>query len=238
METVILLHGLARTSRSMGTIRKCLEGVDFTVINIGYPWQRMNIEAIAKDYLAPAVKGALSYSQKIHFVTHSMGGIILRHYLEHAAIDKLGRAVMLAPPNGGSELIDILKAREITQNILGPAACQLSTDSTSLVNNLGKTKVPTGVIIGSWSWNPFFSLFIPGLNDGKVSVESSKLPGMQEHLVAATSHSFIMYRRTIHKQVISFLRYGRFIRADVKPWQKTKCIQSIMSLYTSNKNSA
>ncbi len=213
METVILLHGLARTSRSMMSVKRHFEGEGYAVINIDYPSRELTIQEIAERYLKPAVLEAQEDSEKIHFICHSMGAIILRYYLQHTSINKIGRVVMMAPPNGGSELIDILKKSRIARWIVGPAGCQLSTEKNSLVKQLGEINIPTGVIIGNWSWNPFFSLFISGPDDGKVSIESSKLPGMQEQLIICTSHTFIMRNRDILQKSTRFLRNGSFSKS-------------------------
>lgn len=211
-ETVILLHGLGRTSRSMQSLKEYLEHAGFRVININYPSRKLSIETIAEKYVAPKVQLVSDKSQKIHFVTHSMGGIVVRYYLANTSLDKIGGVVMLAPPNGGSELIDLFKRWKVPQKVLGPAAYQLSTDTSDLVHGLDTICVPTGVITGNWSWNPLFSLLVPGPDDGKVSVQSTKLPGIHEHLITKTSHTFIMQNKNIHVSIENFLKNNSFTK--------------------------
>jgi len=211
--TVIVLHGLARTSRSMTYIARGLTQHGYVVENLDYPSTELSIPELSDRYLAPAVARATTYGGPVHIVSHSMGGILVRQYLADHPAHEIDRIVMLAPPNGGSELIDTVARSPLLEKTLGPAACQLTTATTSFANSLPPVSAELGIIAGTRSWNPIFSALVPGEDDGKVSVASTRLPGMQDHLVLAIDHTLIMWNREVLTQTVHFLEHGSFIHS-------------------------
>ena len=208
---VILLHGLRRTSRSMMKLEKSVSNQGYSVINADYPSTKHPIELLAEEILSHIIERCSETPQsKIHFVTHSMGGIVVRYYLKHHRLPNLGRVVMLSPPNQGSELVDQLKDSFIFKKVNGPAGQQLGTDKDSIPLNLGHVDFELGVITGSRSFNPFNSILLPGPDDGVVSVERAKVTGMTDFLVLPHSHTFIMESEDVIEQVIYFLEHGAF----------------------------
>jgi hypothetical protein len=142
-----------------------------------------------------------------------MGGILVRQYLQSNPIPELGKIVMLAPPNHGSEVVDNLEETSLFQDIIGPAGRQLSTRANSKPNTLEPIPGTIGVIAGSVTSDPWFAWMFTGPNDGKVSVESARLDEMTDFLVMAHGHTFIMNHNDVVEQVLFFLEHGKF-KAD------------------------
>ncbi|HLX95607.1 MAG TPA: alpha/beta hydrolase [Verrucomicrobiae bacterium] len=210
-EAVILLHGLCRTSRSMTKMESALAEAGYQVQNVSYPSRTAHVEKLADDAIGKAVANCQQDgATRIDFVTHSLGGILVRSYLARHALPSLGRVVMLAPPNQGSEVVDKLGGMLVFKWINGPAGNELGTDTRSTPNQLGPATYPVGIIAGDRSINWINSLLIPGPDDGKVSIERTTLAGMSDHLVIHTAHPFIMRNREAIRQTIQFLRTGTF----------------------------
>ena len=212
-ECVILLHGLGRTRYSLNKLASELRS-DYDVINDTYPSRKHTIEELAKIAVGGALSKCLDNYSKVHFVTHSLGGILVRQYLSQHHLPKLGNVVMLGPPNQGSELVDFFNKspflERLFSNINGPAGKQLSTAADSKPNSLGEVDFPLGVIAGTRNFNFVYSKIMPSESDGKVSVASSKIGGMTDHLVLPVDHTFMMRDRRVIKQIKTFLRQGRF----------------------------
>jgi triacylglycerol lipase len=213
-EEVILLHGMCRTSRSMVKMECALIDLGYKVRNVDYPSRTASIQKLADDAIGNAVADGLQDgAAKINFVTHSLGGILVRSYLARHSIPALGRVVMLAPPNQGSEVVDKLGWLFLFKWLNGPAGNELGTGTNSTPNKLGAANFCVGIIAGDRSINWINSLFISGRDDGKVSVERTKLTGMSDHIVLHTTHPFIMKNREVIGQTIQFLRTGSFDHA-------------------------
>ncbi len=208
---VILLHGLARSYRSMQKIETNLLKHGFRTVNLNYPSTEHRIEYLANNVLRYAIARCPADSDtKIHFVTHSLGGIIVRYYLKQNKLSNLGRVVMISPPNNGSELVDNFKDSYFFKKRHGPAGQQLGTSKKSVPQNLGPVDFELGVITGNRSFNPVSSMMIPGPDDGAVSVESAKVKGMVDFIVMPNSHTFIMKSKDVIMQIIHFLEHGEF----------------------------
>ena len=208
---VVLIHGLGRSAFSMKAVEWALRREGYRVINVSYASTRISVEAAANGWLAALLKDRVSdRTAKIHFVSHSLGGIVLRQYLSDNHLENLGRVVMLAPPNRGSELADKLQYNILYKLLTGPAGQQLTTDPGGLTQRLGPATCDLGIIAGDRSLNPLFSACIPGSDDGKVSVRSTVLAGMQDFLIVHHSHTWMMWRRDVIHQVRQFLTTGQF----------------------------
>ncbi len=181
----------------MEKLAEALAQAGYEVVNVDYPSKDETIESISDGHLKNILKEKCSDSKrKINFVTHSMGGIIVRHFLENNKFKNLGRVVMLAPPNNGSKMADVFSKFEVVNLVLGPALKQLSTSKKSLPKTLARPDYEVGVIAGKL--------------DGKVSVKSTKLDGMKDFLVVPSAHSFIMDWDEVILATIKFLKKGKF----------------------------
>ena len=207
----MLLHGLFRSSNSMEKMESYLSDNGYSTFNISYESTEYPIEVLADSAFSeilPLTKK--SGCDSIHFVTHSLGGILVRDYLSDHSIKNLGRVVMLGPPNQGSEVVDEIGHWKLFGWLNGPAGLQLGTDSLSLPNQLGEVDFELGIIAGDRSINWINSIMIDGQDDGKVSVERSKVEGMTDHLVIHTTHTFMMRKNEVLEQTLHFLQESRF----------------------------
>jgi hypothetical protein len=195
----------------MKSMEASLTYVGFKVWNINYPSRSASIEQLSDSVIGQAVTECRSEgATTIHFVTHSLGGILVRSYLARHQIPELGRVVMLGPPNQGSEVVDRLGRTCAFKMINGPAGGELGTGFDSAPNRLGPVHFCLGVIAGNRSLNWINSCFIAGRDDGKVSVERTKVKGMADHITVAVTHPFLMRNRSVIQQTIKFLRTGSF----------------------------
>lgn len=208
-----MLHGLARSSTSFWFLEWRLKNAGYQVVNVDYESTEDTIEVLANRVIPKALKQCEG-AARIHFVTHSMGGILVRYYFNNQSVrpENLGHVVMLAPPNRGSEVVDGLAEIPVFEMWNGKAGKQLSTAPDSLPNRLGPVDYSTGVIAGNQSISPVFSLMIDSENDGKVSVNSTKVDGMSDHITLPVTHTFIMNDAAVFKQISYFLRNGQFQR--------------------------
>jgi len=208
---VVLLHGLARSSASMQPMARALEQAGYAVCNLSYPSREYPIDVLARNHVAPQIARCFPQQRgPLHFVTHSMGGIIVRVLDRSGDAGPIGRVVMLSPPNQGSEVVDRLGGWQLFQALNGPAGGQLGTDLRSAPQQLGPARFELGIITGNRSINWMLSLLIPGPDDGKVAVSRAQLEGMRDFIVLRASHPFIMQSPQAIAQTLVFLQEGRF----------------------------
>jgi len=193
----------------------------YSVFNCNYPSRKQPIELLSVNTIAQAIQHCLEeyHPARIHFVTHSMGGIMVRYYLSQHSVPVLGRVVMLGPPNAGSELVDRLSGYQLFSLINGPAGKQLGTEHSSLPNSLGPVDYEVGIIAGNKNLNLLSSILIPGDHDGRVSTQSARLEGMADFIQLPVSHSFMMNQQDAIQQTLHFLAQGNFNHKSKQPNQ-------------------
>lgn len=214
-ECVIVLHGLARTAKSMVKMAAALSESGYIVANVDYPSREKTVQELA----SPAIQSGLKQCEKqgattMHFVTHSMGGILVRQYLSEHTLENLGRVIMLAPPNQGSEVVDKLGDMPGYELLNGPAGLQLGTDVDSVPLLLGPVDFDLGIIAGTRSVNLVLSTLLPNQDDGKVSIARAQIEGMCDFLVLEVTHTFIMKNDEVINQVLHYLGHGYFSRTN------------------------
>ena len=211
-ECVVLLHGLIRTSASMERMQEAIAEAGYETINVEYPSRDHTIEELAPVAVEAGLAGcrAIDGVEHIHFVTHSLGGILVRQYLADNEIPELGRVVMMAPPNQGSIAADRMGHVPGYDWINGPTGRQLGKGEDSVPLKLGPATFELGVIAGNRSIDPITSAVLPNPDDGRVAVEDTKLEGMKDFVVVDHSHAFMMRMQKTIDLTLNFLKSGSF----------------------------
>lgn len=208
-DCVILLHGLARTNHSMAKLESTLKKHHYIVVNNNYPSTKKTIEQLANEFIPPMLYQCLKHHPKhIHFVAHSLGGMMVEHYLQTHTITKLDTIIMLSPPNHGSPLADLLHNNKIVQLILGPSIQELTTQIKESPLKRGPYKI--GIIVGNRSFNPLGAFIFDEPNDGIVPVSSTKMKKMNDFIVLPVTHTFMMRNDRVITQILCFLKREHF----------------------------
>ena len=208
---VVLLHGISRTARSFRKMQAALESAGFATLNQDYASRCRALEALAEDIHPSIQRFAHDIDGSVHFVGHSMGGLLARVYIARHRPKRLGRVVMLGTPNSGSEIADRLKESKPFRVFFGPAGQQLGTRRSAVDDAmLPPVDYPVGIIAGDRSIDPGASVFLPKPHDGRVSVANTRLDRMADHMVVHTAHPWLMRHSVAITQTIAFLRAGKF----------------------------
>ena len=213
-EGVVLLHGIGRTHRWLWKLERASQREGFATLNLDYASRKKSLDCLAADIDGPIRQFAAETYGPLHFVGHSMGGLVARVYIAKYRPAQLGRVVMLGTPNGGSEIADHLHDLALYLAYYGPAGQQLTTRPDSALSSLLPLDYEVGIVAGNRSIAPVSSLFkMPTPNDTMVSVASTGLDGMADHVVVKASHAGLPYHTRAIDQTIAFLREGRFDHA-------------------------
>ncbi|MGE0609065.1 MAG: lipase family alpha/beta hydrolase [Pirellulales bacterium] len=216
-EAVIVLHGMMRSSACMQDFADYLhrEG-GYSTFAITYPTAQGDLAEHAQ-YLASVIRN-LHGIERIHLVGHSMGSLVIRHYLADETDEELGRTpdariariVMLGPPNHGSPLADAWAGNFLYDTLLGPAATQLAVGPDEMGDQLAVPAGEFGIIAGGRGdgkgWNPALS----GDDDGTVPVASTRLPGATDFIVLPVMHTAMIKDESTMECTLRFLQHGYF----------------------------
>ena len=205
---VVVLHGLGRSKAAMWLLARRLEDAGYWVARVGYHSLRHTPDQILADIGRQIEACCLGRSRKVHFVGHSLGGLLIRAYLTDRRVANLGRVVLIGTPNTGTEIIDNLRHKWWFK-VLGPMAQQLGTDDNSFPRTIGPPDYPLGVIAGKTARSANEAL-LPGDDDGLVTVDSTRVDGMTDFVVMETTHAAMRYDRDVADQVVRFLITGAF----------------------------
>ncbi len=212
-EGVVLLHGISRTALSFRKMQLALERAGFATLNLDYESRRKALEGLAED-IHPAIQRFAERTEgSIHFVCHSMGGLLARVYIARHRPKRLGRVVMLGTPNSGSEIADRLKHFGAYRAFFGPAGQQLGTQRDVAISALfPPLEYPVGIIAGNRSIDPLAGKMLPKPHDGRVSVKNTEIDGMTDHVVIGASHPWLVRNSIAIAQTIAFLQDGTFVK--------------------------
>jgi len=214
-DCVILLHGLARSASSMEKLQEKLEHADYRVVNVDYESRKHSVATLAEQAVGEGLQQCRTQkAQRVSFVTHSLGGILVRQYLNNHDIKELHRVVMLGPPNQGSEVVDTLRNTPGFEAFNGPAGMQLGTSDADIPRKLGPVDFELGVIAGTQSINLILSLYLPGIDDGKVTVEGAQVEGMKDFIALPVTHPMMMKNADVIAQTLYFLKLGKFSKPN------------------------
>ncbi len=209
-DIVVLIHGLARGNAVMWLLASRLEDAGFHVHRVGYSSLNRSPEQMLEEVQSQIDECCVAHPRRVHFVGHSMGGLLIRAYLEDRSVENLGRVVLIGTPNQGTEVVDRFRDRWWMQ-MLGPAALSLGTDDESFPKSLAPPYYPVGVIAGE-SRLDIDDEILPGKDDGLVPVEATKLEGMSDFIVVESGHALMRYDEEVARQTVAFLSDGEFLR--------------------------
>lgn len=218
-EKVVFVHGYGRTTSAMNDYETYFEKQGYQVFSIGYGSLKQGIGDIQKEFETKVDQSLHGIDDKVHFVGHSMGGLMIRSYLGKKKPKNLGNVVIVGSPSRGTEAVEYLRNKWYFF-LLGPALPSLSTKDSVFLASLIKPNYNLGVIAGNVSYGNRSRLFT-GKNDGLVSVESTKVEGMKDFISMPESHFSLRHSEKVMKQILNFLKSSKFIKGDSVSSQAT-----------------
>lgn len=214
-ECVVLVHGLWRSGFAMRSIESDLADHGYTTVSIDYPSMDADIRTLTDTYLTDGVASCEQQNADvIHMVSHSMGGILIRQYLQDRALPPGSKVVMLSPPNQGSELSERFGDTWWYELIVGPAGSSLTKGEHGIIDTLKPVNAHIGIIAAFRGWSLWPQEWLPTPNDGTVSVESMKLPEMRDFILIEDGHAMMRYNDEIQAQIRYFLNQGVFFKSS------------------------
>lgn len=210
-ECVLLVHGLWRTGNAMNSIAEDLAEWGYHPVIISYPSTEHDIPTLANKWIAEGLQQCeKSGARKYHIVTHSMGGILVRHYLQQHTLPAGSRIVMLSPPNQGAELSEKFGKEEWFEWIAGPAAISLTKQPDGIIRKLAPIQGEIGIIAAQRAWSLWPESWLPKPNDGTIGVENMRLDEMRDFVLIENGHAMMRFDDNVQAQIRHFLHQGRF----------------------------
>ncbi len=206
-ENVVLVHGILRGSSSMNKIKIEFIRQGFSVTGFDYTKKDGSIEEIS-DSLHKKIKKFPK--GKIHFVTHSMGAVIVRSYISKYKPRNIGRVVMIAPPNNGSVYAAVLLHLPFFEKIFGRSGMDIAEGENCIVNSLPVPEFEFGVIAGGTGYEIGLNPFLKGDNDGTVLLKETIIEGMADFMQIKGQHSFLLFNNEVISESINFIKNGKF----------------------------
>lgn len=203
---VIALHGILRSSKSWTDMQRVLEPDGYTFISVDYPSTQLPISEFANQL--QELITSLDGIEQIHFIVHSMGGLVVRRWGQLYSDPRVHRMVMIGTPNRGAEIASMLQKNLLFQLILGPAGQQLVSDPEQFISTLPLPTMEFAVIAGAKGTPDGFNPLIPGDDDGVVTVQSARLPGAVDFLAVPVLHSFQPWNPEVMAATRRFLSTG------------------------------
>ncbi len=220
-KVVIVLHGLGRSRSSMKNLVQYLtDHSDYCVLNFSYASTRSSLAHDA-SYLAQVVNH-LEEVEEINFVAHSMGNLVVRHFLgdqqsaeRGSGVDpRIRRFVMLAPPNNGAALAERFQDNPVFQLVFATGGEQFTKHWQQLQEHLITPPCEFGIIAGGSTDGSGSNPLLAGNDDLVVTVEETRLAGARDFVVVPARHTFIMDDAAAKQYTLQFLRHGYFISEE------------------------
>ncbi|WEJ63039.1 alpha/beta fold hydrolase [Thiomicrorhabdus lithotrophica] len=211
-EIVVLLHGLGRSNVAMWRLANLLEDAGYDVKQVGYSSFNTTTPEVVSDITKQIDDCCVNQNRTVHFVGHSLGGLLIRAYLQDNRLQHLGRTVLIGTPNNGTDIADRFRGNCLVEFLM-PMATALGTDDNSLPKKLDAPYYTIGVIAGVTESDSNED-YLPGRDDGLVPVESTKLEGMTDFIEVNSGHSMMRYNNEVAEQTIYFLKNGQFNKVN------------------------
>lgn len=206
----MFLHGINKSSSSLKGLEKFIFNYGFAILNITYPSTKHSINELV-DIVHKVIHDEFNKYDKVSFVGFSMGGLIIRAYLNKYKLSNLEKVVMIGTPNNGSEVADFFKGNKLYKKFFGPAGGQLITNQQDHDILFGKIYYECGIIAGNLPLDFCYPIMRKSSSDGKVSVSSTKLNNMKDHIVLRVPHWYMPQSKKVWRQVLHFLQHSSFL---------------------------
>jgi pimeloyl-ACP methyl ester carboxylesterase len=221
-KVVLVLHGLGRTRVSNEDMVEFLrENSKYTVLSMGYASTRAEVAAHARS-LARVIEHLGSGVTEINFVAHSLGNIVIRHYLaDHTDLHngrrpdlRIKRIVMVGPPNNGARMAEMFGQNAVFERFVGRSGRAIARQWEDLKKNLAVPQTEFGVIAGGRGNDDGYNPLLPGDDDFVLGIDETKLKGARDFIVIKSMHAVLMSDTDVQTAALRFLEHGYFVSEE------------------------